>query len=151
MERVGTFLLICFALCNDGCCFCLAVSWTPRYIVGNDDIKGRLETPTKAFNRCSSKSILRNYSSHILSPYQSVMINVAVAGGLGNVGKTIVEVLKEDPKYNVIILSRKVRLRSGPKLFGAQSSTAPSPVRRQRTCAGESGRLRQRRRSERPP
>ncbi|KAF4541165.1 Pyridoxal-phosphate dependent enzyme [Lasiodiplodia theobromae] len=35
------------------------------------------------------------------------MVKVAVAGGLGNVGKTIVEVLKDDPKHDVIVLSRK--------------------------------------------
>ncbi|KAH7131277.1 hypothetical protein EDB81DRAFT_859843 [Dactylonectria macrodidyma] len=35
------------------------------------------------------------------------MVNVAVLGGTGHVGKTIVEVLKEDPNHSVIILSRK--------------------------------------------
>lgn len=38
------------------------------------------------------------------------MVNVAVLGGTGHVGKTIVEVLNDDPKHSVIILSRKVRL-----------------------------------------
>lgn len=40
------------------------------------------------------------------------MVKVAVSGGLGNVGKTIVEVLKDDPKHDVIVLSRKVRTLS---------------------------------------
>ncbi|KAH7010107.1 hypothetical protein EDB80DRAFT_763228 [Ilyonectria destructans] len=35
------------------------------------------------------------------------MVNVAVLGGTGHVGKTIVEVLNDDPKHSVIILSRK--------------------------------------------
>ncbi|GME56054.1 putative nmra-like family protein [Neofusicoccum parvum] len=36
------------------------------------------------------------------------MVNVAVAGGLGNVGKTIVEVLHNDKRHNVVAFSRKV-------------------------------------------
>ena len=36
------------------------------------------------------------------------MVTVAVAGGTGNVGRTFVDVLKENPKHNVIVLSRKV-------------------------------------------
>ncbi|KAF7555198.1 hypothetical protein G7Z17_g2403 [Cylindrodendrum hubeiense] len=35
------------------------------------------------------------------------MVNVAVLGGTGHVGKTIVEVLHEDPNHSVIVLSRK--------------------------------------------
>ncbi|KAK7428140.1 hypothetical protein QQZ08_005379 [Neonectria magnoliae] len=35
------------------------------------------------------------------------MVNVAVVGGTGHVGKTIVEVLHEDVRHSVIILSRK--------------------------------------------
>ncbi|GME39002.1 Pyridoxal-phosphate dependent enzyme [Neofusicoccum parvum] len=35
------------------------------------------------------------------------MVKVAVAGGLGHVGKTIVDVLKNDPKHHVVVLSRK--------------------------------------------
>ncbi|KAL1638581.1 hypothetical protein SLS58_008794 [Diplodia intermedia] len=35
------------------------------------------------------------------------MVNVAVPGGLGNVGRTIVDVLKTNPKYHVVVLSRK--------------------------------------------
>jgi len=36
------------------------------------------------------------------------MVNVAVAGGAGKLGLTIVEHLKENSKHNVIVLSRKV-------------------------------------------
>jgi uncharacterized protein YbjT (DUF2867 family) len=36
------------------------------------------------------------------------MITVAVAGGTGGVGKTIVEQLAREQKHNVVILSRKV-------------------------------------------
>jgi short-subunit dehydrogenase len=36
------------------------------------------------------------------------MINVAVAGGTGGIGKTIVEELARGKKYNVVVLSRRV-------------------------------------------
>lgn len=36
------------------------------------------------------------------------MVNVAVLGGSGHVGKTIVDAIKEHPSHSVIILSRKV-------------------------------------------
>lgn len=36
------------------------------------------------------------------------MVTVAVAGGSGNVGLTIVDALKESPKHKVIVLVRKV-------------------------------------------
>jgi NAD dependent epimerase/dehydratase family enzyme len=36
------------------------------------------------------------------------MVNIAIAGGTGNIGQTLVEVLKESPKHKVIVLSRKV-------------------------------------------
>lgn len=36
------------------------------------------------------------------------MVKVAVAGGLGNLGKTITELLVSDQKHEVIVLSRKV-------------------------------------------
>lgn len=36
------------------------------------------------------------------------MVNIAIAGGTGNMGGTIAEVLKENPKHKVIVLSRKV-------------------------------------------
>jgi predicted dinucleotide-binding enzyme len=36
------------------------------------------------------------------------MVIVAVIGGTGNVGKTIVDALKEDKKHEVIVLTRKV-------------------------------------------
>ncbi|KPM35283.1 hypothetical protein AK830_g11276 [Neonectria ditissima] len=35
------------------------------------------------------------------------MVNVAVVGGTGHVGKTIVEVLHQDPRHSAIVLSRK--------------------------------------------
>lgn len=35
------------------------------------------------------------------------MVKIAVARGLGKVGKTIVEVLKSDPKHDVVVLSRR--------------------------------------------
>lgn len=34
---------------------------------------------------------------------------VAIAGGSTGLGRAIVEALKEDGRYNVVILSRKVR------------------------------------------
>ena len=36
------------------------------------------------------------------------MVNVAIAGGTGHIGRTIVDVLGEDPGHKAIILSRKV-------------------------------------------
>lgn len=37
------------------------------------------------------------------------MITVAVAGGAGNVGRTIVDALEKSPEYEVIVLTRKVQ------------------------------------------
>lgn len=36
------------------------------------------------------------------------MVTVAVAGGAGNLGRNIVDALKESPKHTVIVLVRKV-------------------------------------------
>lgn len=36
------------------------------------------------------------------------MVTVAVAGGAGNLGRNIVDALKENPKHTVIVLVRKV-------------------------------------------
>jgi hypothetical protein len=41
------------------------------------------------------------------------MVVVAVAGGTGGVGRTIVETLLHNPRYKTIVLARKVRY---PKL-----------------------------------
>jgi dTDP-4-dehydrorhamnose reductase len=41
------------------------------------------------------------------------MVVVAVVGGTGNVGKTIVDALKEDGKHEVIVLTRKVSNYAG--------------------------------------
>ena len=40
------------------------------------------------------------------------MPTVAVAGGTGKLGRTIVEMLLENPGYNVVVLSRQVRVVS---------------------------------------
>jgi shikimate 5-dehydrogenase len=40
----------------------------------------------------------------------SNMVNVAVAGGTGGVGRTIIDALKDNPKHKAIILSRTVSL-----------------------------------------
>jgi uncharacterized protein YbjT (DUF2867 family) len=40
------------------------------------------------------------------------MVTVAVAGGTGNVGGTIVDALKKSPKHDVIVLTRKVTANS---------------------------------------
>ena len=37
------------------------------------------------------------------------MAVIAVAGGTGGVGKTIVETLAQEPKFQVVVLSRNVR------------------------------------------
>lgn len=39
------------------------------------------------------------------------MVTVAVAGGTGNVGRTIVDALIQSQKHNVIVLTRKVKAR----------------------------------------
>ena len=38
------------------------------------------------------------------------MTVIAVAGGSGGVGKTLVEKLVQEPKFKVIVLSRQVRI-----------------------------------------
>jgi predicted dinucleotide-binding enzyme len=38
------------------------------------------------------------------------MVTVAVIGGTGNVGKTIVDAFLADGKHEVIVITRKVRL-----------------------------------------
>jgi uncharacterized protein YbjT (DUF2867 family) len=40
------------------------------------------------------------------------MVVVAVIGGTGNVGKTIVDALRDDGKHEVVVLTRKVRSRA---------------------------------------
>lgn len=40
------------------------------------------------------------------------MVTVAVAGGSGNVGRTIVDALRKSPEHDVIVLTRKVNGRS---------------------------------------
>jgi NAD dependent epimerase/dehydratase family enzyme len=40
------------------------------------------------------------------------MVIVAVAGGTGNVGRTIVEVLRQTKEHQVIVLSRSVSLEA---------------------------------------
>ena len=42
------------------------------------------------------------------------MNTIAVAGGTGGVGKTIVETLLQERKYQVIVLTRGVRPLHGP-------------------------------------
>ncbi|KAH6884608.1 hypothetical protein B0T10DRAFT_608896 [Thelonectria olida] len=42
------------------------------------------------------------------------MVNVAVAGGLGHLGRTIVEALQKSPKHNVIMLVRESHTNQGP-------------------------------------
>lgn len=42
------------------------------------------------------------------------MVVVAVAGGTGSMGRTIVETLLQDPRHKTIVLARKVRC---PALF----------------------------------
>jgi uncharacterized protein YbjT (DUF2867 family) len=37
------------------------------------------------------------------------MVAVAVAGGTGNVGRTIVDALKKSQKHEVVVLTRKVK------------------------------------------
>lgn len=41
-------------------------------------------------------------------PKRYTMVIVAVVGGTGNVGKTLVDALKENGKYEVIVFARKV-------------------------------------------
>ena len=37
------------------------------------------------------------------------MVNVAVVGGTGRLGRTVVEVLQEHHEHSVVVLGRKVR------------------------------------------
>jgi NAD(P)-dependent dehydrogenase (short-subunit alcohol dehydrogenase family) len=62
------------------------------------------------------------------------MVTVAVAGGTGGIGRTIVEELVRQGKHQVLILSRKVWIEP----FMAQSVTKPcleQQVTRSRVCA----------------
>lgn len=36
------------------------------------------------------------------------MVKVAIAGGTGDVGRTIVEIIKDNPRHEAVILTRKV-------------------------------------------
>ena len=46
--------------------------------------------------------------SFSVTALSNTMVNVAVAGGTGGVGKTIVEAFKEFPQHKVFVLARKV-------------------------------------------
>lgn len=37
------------------------------------------------------------------------MVTVAVAGGTGGIGSTIVDILRQNPRHKMVILTRKVR------------------------------------------
>lgn len=55
---------------------------------------------------------LPNTTSQQENNYTSIYLKmsvIAVAGGTGNVGRTIVETLATSPSYRVIVLGRKVR------------------------------------------
>jgi predicted dinucleotide-binding enzyme len=59
------------------------------------------------------------------------MVIVAVIGGTGNVGKTIVDALKEDEKHEVIVLTRKVSYYAKADYvrdMGTNRSQAPEVV-----------------------
>lgn len=49
-----------------------------------------------------------------LPKYRVKMVNVAIAGGMGAVGRTLVEVLTSQDKHHAIILTRKV-FTEGPQ------------------------------------
>lgn len=63
------------------------------------------------------------------------MVVVAIAGGTGNVGRTIVDAFKEDGKHEVIILARKVSEAVLPSLADTVSLT-PAGTRREVRCSG---------------
>jgi uncharacterized protein YbjT (DUF2867 family) len=45
------------------------------------------------------------------------MVTVAVAGGTGNVGRTIVDALKKSQKHDALVLTRQVRGASIPENY----------------------------------
>ena len=51
-----------------------------------------------------------SHVSHPPFPYSFNMKVIAVAGGTGHVGRTIVETLVQSPSFKVIVLGRKVNL-----------------------------------------
>jgi NAD dependent epimerase/dehydratase family enzyme len=51
------------------------------------------------------------------------MVTIAVAGGTGNIGRTICDALKGSTKHKTIILARKVYILS---LFGFQNKKEES-------------------------
>lgn len=54
------------------------------------------------------------------------MAVIAIAGGGGRLALTIAEVLKENPKHKVFILSRKVRLSVTTTLFSSMFESSSS-------------------------
>ncbi len=77
-----------------------------------DEEKSRLLDTTRIFLLDSLNLALARLSSQ-----WTKMITVAVAGGIGNIGRTIAEVLKEHPDYQVVVLARKVSLKPSRPLF----------------------------------
>jgi short-subunit dehydrogenase len=53
-------------------------------------------------------SLFDTFFYNIITISLSVMITVAIAGGTGGIGKTIVEELASVKKYNIVVLSRTV-------------------------------------------
>jgi nucleoside-diphosphate-sugar epimerase len=53
-------------------------------------------------------SLFDTFFYTIITISLSVMITVAIAGGTGGIGKTIVEELASVKKYNIVVLSRTV-------------------------------------------
>jgi hypothetical protein len=45
----------------------------------------------------------------VIQSHHFTMVTVAVAGGTGNVGRTIVDALEKSQKHDVIVLTRKVK------------------------------------------
>lgn len=64
------------------------------------------------------------------------MVVVAVAGGTGHLGQTIIEVLRDNPKHKVIVLARKVRLKINTTIILSLSTVTDSMRRhpKNQTC-----------------
>ena len=76
-----------------------------------------------------------------MPPDSNAMIKVAVVGGSGDVGRTVVDVLRDDSRYEVIVLGRSVSSPEPAKvelaldLTKASTDSTRDPERSLAQCA----------------
>lgn len=81
----------------------------PTYHVGSATSRVRFyHTPIKPTHSAPNTNLSHQDTSEYTNKYTK-MSTIAVAGGTGGIGKTIVEALLQEPKYRVIVLTQSVR------------------------------------------